>query len=139
MIAEGLLWFDDDSKRPVTEKIAYAVERYSERTGWRPTVCETNPSQVEAYNAEVERAANPTAASKRASKAPVAPAVELPAGMRVIANVAMRPNCFLIGIAAGERPRKAAAPTASHGAHHKASVTPSAAATTGRTPRKKAS
>ncbi len=137
MIAEGLLWFDDDSKRPVTEKIAYAVERYSERTGWRPTVCETNPSQVETYNAEVERAANPTA-SKRASKAQAAPAVELPAGMRVIANVAMRPNCFLIGIAAGERPRKAPAQT-THGTPHKPATTSHAAPHTSRSPRKKAS
>lgn len=137
MIAEGLLWFDDDSKRSVTEKIAYAVERYSERTGWRPTVCETNPSQVETYNAEVERAANPTA-SKRASKAHVTPAVELPAGLRVIANMAMRPNCFLIGIAAGERPRKAPAPT-THGATHRATTASQAAPQTSRTPRKKAS
>lgn len=138
MIAEGLLWFDDDSKRPVTEKIAYAVERYSERTGWRPTVCETNPTQVETYNAEVERATNPTA-TRRASKAPAAPTIELPAGMRVVANSTMRPNCFLIGIAVGERPRKATPPTASHGAQHKASSAPPSTAHTGRTPRKKAS
>lgn len=137
MIAEGLLWFDDDSKRPVTEKIAYAVERYSERTGWRPTVCETNPSQVDAYNAEAERAANP-AAAKRASKAHAAPMVELPAGMRVVANSAMRPNCFLIGIGVGERPRKAAAPT-THGAAHKAAMNASTASHTSRASRKKAS
>lgn len=134
MITEGLLWFDDDPRRPLLEKIANAVERYSERTGWQPTVCEAYPAQVETFNADLARAAA-TPARRRASatsasstksgarlsaKASAKPTVELPPKLRVVANTAMRPNHFLIGIEAGERPRKAVSPAASRAARIKA-------------------
>lgn len=113
MIAEGLLWFDDDPRRPLMEKIVSAVERYSERTGWRPTVCEAHPAQVETFNADLARAAA-VAARKRVPKAGAkagkAPAVQLPPTLRVTPSAAMRPNYFLIGIEAGERPRAAKNP-----------------------------
>ncbi|HEX8729377.1 MAG TPA: hypothetical protein VF739_12180 [Ktedonobacterales bacterium] len=122
MIAEGLLWFDDDARRPLVEKIANAIERYAERTGWRATVCETHPTQVDAYQAEMTRAAQ-AAARKRPSAKVAPPAVTLPAKLRVKPNPAMLPNCFLIGIEAGETPRRAPSSTASHSASRRASRT----------------
>lgn len=121
MIAEGLLWFDDDPRRPLVEKIAHAVERYAERTGWRATVCEAHPAQVEAYRAEVARAAN-AAARRRPSAKPAAPAVTLPPRLRVAPSASMQPNCFLIGIEAGETPRRAPSPVSSHVAARRARV-----------------
>jgi hypothetical protein len=115
MIAEGLLWFDDDPRRPLVEKIANAIDRYAERTGWRATVCEAHPTQVEAYQAELTRAAQ-AAARKRPSAKAAPPAVTLPPKLRVKPNAAMLPNCFLIGIEAGETPRRAPSATASHSA-----------------------
>ena len=119
MIAEGLLWFDDDPRRPLVEKIAHAVERYAERTGWRATVCEAHPALVEAYRAEAARAANAVARRRSAAK-PAAPAVTLPPRLRVTPNASMQPNCFLIGIEAGETPRRAPAPVSGHVAARRA-------------------
>ncbi|HEU5342868.1 MAG TPA: hypothetical protein VFU60_00850 [Ktedonobacterales bacterium] len=119
MIAEGLLWFDDDPRRPLVEKIAHAVERYAERTGWRATVCEAHPALVEAYRAEAARAANAVARRRSAAK-PAAPAVTLPPRLRVAPNASMQPNCFLIGIEAGETPRRAPAPVSGHVAARRA-------------------
>lgn len=131
MIAEGLLWFDDDPRRPLQEKIANAIERYSERTGWLPTVCETHPAQAESFLATLARNASATAApaatrrrattdatatqtpapstasSKRQAKANAAPLVTLPPKLRVMPNASLRPNYFLIGVEPGEKPRKA--------------------------------
>jgi len=103
MLAEGLLWFDDDPRRPLQVKIADAIERYGERTGWLATVCEMHPAQAEAFNAEIARAAT----AKRPAKMSATPPPSLPAKLRVLPNPSLRPNYFLIGIAAGERPRKA--------------------------------
>lgn len=103
MLAEGLLWFDDDPRRPLQVKIADAITRYSERTGWQPTVCETHPALVEMLNAEMARAST----AKRPPKASATPIPPLPPRLRVLPNAALRPNYFLIGIAEGERPRKA--------------------------------
>jgi hypothetical protein len=122
MIAEGLLWFDDDARRPLVEKIANAIERYAERTGWRATVCEAHPTQVDAYQAEMTRAAQ-AAARKRPSAKAAPPAVTLPPKLRVKPNTAMLPNCFLIGIEAGETPRHAPSATVSHSAARRASRT----------------
>lgn len=104
MLTEGLLWFDDDPRRSLHLKIADALVRYSERTGWQPTICETHPAQAEAFNAEVTGAAT----RRRRAKASAAPTPALPPKLRVLPNASLRPNYFLVGIAAGERPRKAA-------------------------------
>lgn len=114
MIAEGLLWFDDDARRPIIAKIADAIERYSERTGWRPTICEAHPAQAEAATAELARAAAKEAHRRTPAKASATPPPSLPSGLRILPNPTLRPNYFLIGIAPGERPRKApATPTPS--------------------------
>lgn len=46
MLQTGLLWFDDDAKRPLMDKIADAVARYNERVGGVPTVCQLNPASA---------------------------------------------------------------------------------------------
>lgn len=46
MLKEGLLWFDDDSRRSVSAKIRGAIERYQERFGVPPTLCCLNPTQL---------------------------------------------------------------------------------------------
>jgi hypothetical protein len=130
MIAEGLLWFDDDARRPLIAKIADAITRYSERTGWRPTVCEAHPAQAEAVIAELARTAAKEARRRTAAKASATQTPGLPAGLRIMPNSTIRPNYFLIGIAAGEHPRKAIT-TQTSGAQRRAArttTTPSAPA-----------
>src|SRR5215472_10371960 len=46
MLKMGLLWFDDNPKRPLAEKLDEAVERYQERFDVRPTLAHMNPSQA---------------------------------------------------------------------------------------------
>lgn len=40
----GLLWFDDNPYRGLTEKVQRAVARYQQKYGQRPTVCFVHPS-----------------------------------------------------------------------------------------------
>ena len=40
----GMLWFDDDVKRPLNDKVARAVEHYKAKYGATPTLCFVNPS-----------------------------------------------------------------------------------------------
>lgn len=47
MMKLGLLWFDDDTKRKVVDKLDEAAERYMERFGVRPTLAHLNPAQAE--------------------------------------------------------------------------------------------
>lgn len=42
----GMLWYDDDNKRPLGEKVARAVEHYKAKYGAVPTVCYVNPSTL---------------------------------------------------------------------------------------------
>jgi len=39
----GLLWFDDDPKRSLAEKISEAAARYREKFGVEPDTCYVNP------------------------------------------------------------------------------------------------
>jgi hypothetical protein len=41
-----MLWFDDDAKRPLKDKVARAVEHYKTKYGAAPTVCFVNPSML---------------------------------------------------------------------------------------------
>jgi hypothetical protein len=81
MLTLGLLWYDDDARRPVPQKIAEAVARYQERVGGRPTVCQLNPRQ---------------AASLASAKAAALPHV------RLVPDETLRSNYFLVGIEEGE-------------------------------------
>src|SRR5437868_5154687 len=42
----GMLWYDDDSKRPFNEKVARAVDYYKAKYGSVPTVCFVNPATL---------------------------------------------------------------------------------------------
>jgi hypothetical protein len=42
----GMLWFDDDAKRPLNDKVARAVEHYKTKYGATPTVCFVNPAML---------------------------------------------------------------------------------------------
>ncbi|MCS7179605.1 MAG: hypothetical protein RML46_12685 [Anaerolineae bacterium] len=42
----GLLWFDDDPRRDLEEKVGNAARRYMEKFGRPPTVCYVHPSMV---------------------------------------------------------------------------------------------
>jgi hypothetical protein len=95
MIATGLLWYDDDTRRPLALKIAEAAERYRERVGYEPTTCELSPTQTPAALAATQPP------SPRARKAAALPRVTL----HVEPNDHLKPNYFLVGVAVGEKPR----------------------------------
>jgi len=42
----GMLWFDNDAKADLTEKIHRAVEYYKHKYGCDPNVCFVHPSMV---------------------------------------------------------------------------------------------
>lgn len=44
----GLLWFDDDQKKDVKEKIADARERYLQKFKHQPNTCYVHPSMLTA-------------------------------------------------------------------------------------------
>ena len=51
---EGLLWFDNDTRRKLADKIGQAATRYQVKFGCQPTICYLNTvdfnDQVEAVN-----------------------------------------------------------------------------------------
>ena len=44
----GLLWFDDDKKSSLADKVARAIEYYIRKNGTAPTVCYVNPNMADA-------------------------------------------------------------------------------------------
>ncbi len=42
----GWLWFDNDSKRPVEEKVRRAAERYRKKFGRKPDMCYVHPQAI---------------------------------------------------------------------------------------------
>ena len=80
MLKAGLLWFDDDARRPLAQKIADAVARYQERLGERPSVCQVNPGQA--------------ATLATGKGAPPQPLLLVP-------DATLRPNYFLVGVDSG--------------------------------------
>jgi hypothetical protein len=46
VIQEGLLWFDDDPKRSVSDKIERAAARYLKKYGRSPDVCMVHPAHL---------------------------------------------------------------------------------------------
>ncbi len=42
---EGLLWFDNDPKRPLADKIGQAAARYQVKFGAKPNTCYINEKQ----------------------------------------------------------------------------------------------
>jgi hypothetical protein len=43
---EGLLWFDADPNRDLSEKVRRAADRYHFKFGRRPNLCYVNPSMM---------------------------------------------------------------------------------------------
>ncbi len=48
---EGLLWFDNDPKRKLVDKVDRAAKRYRARLRRKPTVCYVN---AEEFNIEID-------------------------------------------------------------------------------------
>lgn len=46
VMKQGLLWFDNDSKRSLEDKIAQAVARYVQKFGHEPNTCCVNPQMI---------------------------------------------------------------------------------------------
>ena len=69
----GLLWFDDNPKVSLTDKIEKAAGRYREKFGRAPNVCFVHPQTLEG-------------------------AEQLPAQVKVIERVSIQPNNFWIGV-----------------------------------------
>ena len=44
MMDTGMLWYDDDKKRTMDEKIRRAVDYYQEKYGRMPNLCLINPN-----------------------------------------------------------------------------------------------
>jgi len=42
----GMLWYDDDGKRKLDEKVARAAEYYRAKYGAQPTECYVNPGML---------------------------------------------------------------------------------------------
>lgn len=93
MIAAGLLWYDDDVRRPLAIKLAEASERYRERVGYEPTTCLLNPAQIPSA---------PPATGRGSRKKLNVPAITL----QLVSDEHLRPNYFFVGVGADERPRR---------------------------------
>jgi len=74
---QGLLWFDDDPRRPFERKVEEAVERYVEKFGEAPNTCFVNPCTLPAN-------------------------VRTHAGVAIRALPTVLPNHFLVGISRSE-------------------------------------
>ncbi len=51
----GLLWFDNDPKRPLAAKIDEAARRYAEKFGRAPNTCFVNPAALEKEVVQLEQ------------------------------------------------------------------------------------
>ena len=90
MIATGLLWYDDDARRPLTAKIADAAQRFRERVGYEPTTCQLSPIAAQQIAAQREQ-------TKRRTRKPAEPAAaELSVALEP--DDALRPNYFFVGV-----------------------------------------
>ena len=55
----GMLWFDDDAKRSISEKVERAAVHYREKYGVAPNLCYANPNVL----ADSPAAVQPSAAA----------------------------------------------------------------------------
>jgi hypothetical protein len=53
---EGLLWFDDNPGRSLTDKVERAVKRYQQKYGHVPNVCYVHPTMIDTGEARPMRA-----------------------------------------------------------------------------------
>lgn len=81
----GMLWFDNDPKTELDDKIERAANYYREKYGNRPTVCFVHPSMM---CIEV----SPTGADSERSES------RMSNGLELRSNRSVLPNHFWIGI-----------------------------------------
>jgi hypothetical protein len=72
-MTEGLLWFDNDPKRKVSDKVSRAIERYQAKLQRKPTICYLNVKDFNGDIAEVN-------------------------GVRLKPVTNIRPHHFLVGV-----------------------------------------
>jgi hypothetical protein len=48
MMKVGLLWYDDDPKCDLSDKVSKAAKRYAQKFGMSPNVCYVHPSAMDA-------------------------------------------------------------------------------------------
>jgi hypothetical protein len=72
----GLLWYDDDPKRPWVQKVEDAARRYYEKFGVQPDTCYLNPATTAAGEAKHNR-------------------------VRIVLASAVLPNHFWLGVSEG--------------------------------------
>lgn len=80
---EGLLWFDNDPNRQLSDKISRAVTRYQTRFGRRPTTCYLNERDFDSRLARIN-------------------------GVQLKPVSDVRPNHFWLGVEQDSRAAKAA-------------------------------
>jgi len=51
---EGLLWFDNDPRRDLAEKVIRAAKRYRKKYGTAPNVCYVHPSVMESAERKID-------------------------------------------------------------------------------------
>jgi hypothetical protein len=92
----GLLWFDDDPKKPLARKIGEAAERYWQRFAVAPTACHI----CRPPNDPRKEARAPQAAGQRLALCLPSPAGEAPRllSLALVPSEAIRPNYFWVGV-----------------------------------------
>jgi hypothetical protein len=98
----GLLWFDDDVKHPIKDRILAGMKRFSERTSQTPNFCLVSPADFQAMQF-------PHGTGKAAK--PAMP-VEISLPLRVVPSANVRPSHYLIGYDDGLEAHLALAATA---------------------------
>jgi hypothetical protein len=83
----GLLWYDDDPRKPSEQKIAQALERYKEKFGLAPDTCYV-PAGVQVTAEALSGLISRNGGHDNAS---------MPR-LRVVPSRAVRPNHFWIGV-----------------------------------------
>jgi hypothetical protein len=83
----GMLWFDDDPKRSIAEKVERAAQRYREKYGVAPDLCYANPISL----ADSPESVQPKAVSGGVGK--VMPRITVKHARSIL------PNHFWLGVA----------------------------------------
>jgi hypothetical protein len=82
-----MLWFDDDPKRSIAEKVERAAQRYREKYGVAPNLCYANPTSL----ADSPESVQPKTAAAGGSKG--LPRITLKHARSIL------PNHFWLGVA----------------------------------------
>lgn len=73
----GLLWYDDDPRRGLEDKVGRAAERYREKYGRWPNTCYVHPTAMAGGAGQVLRLASPSREMQRTIRLVSAPNVLL--------------------------------------------------------------